>query len=114
MQNPPDIMNNLIEFFKILSERSRLDIINLLKEGQKTPTQIMETLNKSQSTISQQLKILQQANLISVDQEGVKKYYSIKSPELFKLLSHILAFVSGINQDKMENFTASEFMDILS
>lgn len=97
-----DELDSLVEFIKVLAERSRLDIILLLKDNPKTPIELQEALKKSQSTVSQQLKILLQANIINVRQEGVKKTYFIKSPQIYSILDNLTAFIKN-----------SEFSDIL-
>lgn len=78
----------------------------------KTPTEIQDTLKKSQSTISQQLKILQQAGLIQVKQEGVKKKYGIKSPQIYKVLENIRSFMITSSQTKT-NVENNDLVDVL-
>ena len=85
-----------------------------LKNGPKTSREIEEALSKSQSTISQQLKILLQGNIIQFIQEVVKKTYSIKSPQIYSLLNNIGAFMTALSEDKMSNMNSFEFTDILS
>ncbi|MFX1273723.1 MAG: ArsR/SmtB family transcription factor, partial [Promethearchaeota archaeon] len=88
-----------IEFLRILSDQTRLEILELLRDGPKTSKEIQIQLNKSQPTISQHLKNLQGSNLIDInlmENENNKrlKYYSIKDKDLFKLLSTIYSYVA--------------------
>jgi len=87
----------IIEFFDILSDRTRFDIVELLRDDkQRTPAEIIKELKKSQSTISQQLKKLVQSNIIEVHQEGVKKYYKISDPQIYILLTQISDFIHKV------------------
>ena len=53
-----ELKKDIIEFMKILADQTRLEILDLLNHENRTSSQIQSTLNKSQSTISQQLKVL--------------------------------------------------------
>ncbi len=90
MKAPAD---NVEDFLKALADKSRLEIIKYLKNGEKSSQEIQDMLNKGQSTVSQQLKILILANLVTYRTEGVKKFYSIKDPKIFQLLSQINAYI---------------------
>jgi DNA-binding transcriptional ArsR family regulator len=102
MKDKYDLM---IELFEILSDRTRFEILDLLRNEHKTPKDIQDRLNKSQSTISQQLKRLVQANIIEVSQEGVKKTYKITDPKIFNILSQISDYVNRLKKPQIEVLT---------
>ena len=67
------------DFFKALSNPARLDIIDLLLNGEKCVCEIQESLKKyEQPHISKGLKILKTAGIIQDRKEGLNVYYSIK------------------------------------
>ena len=92
-----ELKKETIEFLKLLADQSRLDILDLLYHGKKTSSEIQSALKKSQSTISQHLKVLTGKNLIIFDRIDNIKHYKIRNMEVFKLLADIRSFVAGIN-----------------
>ncbi|ESA34194.1 family transcriptional regulator [Leptolyngbya sp. Heron Island J] len=75
----------MAEFFKVLSEVSRLQIVCALKSGAKNVTEIIEITGLGQANVSKHLKMLTQAGVVSRRQEGVCVYYQIANPFLFEL-----------------------------
>ena len=85
--------NDLIEFLKVLADQTRLEILDLLNNEKRTSLQIQSALDKSQSTISQHLKVLTNNNIIKFERKNNVKYYEIKNEEIFNLLIDIKSFV---------------------
>ena len=75
----------MADFFKVLSEVSRLQIVCCLKTGAKNVTEIIEETGLGQANVSKHLKILNQAGVVSREQQGVCVYYKISNPFLFEL-----------------------------
>ena len=82
---PPDALAYVANFFKVLSEVSRLQIVCCLKSGEKNVTQIMEETGLGQANVSKHLKLLAQAGIVARTQVGVSVYYEIANPFLFEL-----------------------------
>lgn len=108
-----DKLDSMIDLMKVLNDRTRLEILDFLRPGKKKPKEIETTLNKSQSTISQQLKILVQSDLVDFEQKGVEKEYFIKEPKIYNLLTSILDFATSLNKNKSNVITSSNVNDIL-
>ena len=105
---------NLAEFIKILSDPSRLDILDSLKEGaERSASEIESTTGKSQSSTSQQLKNLVNARVLNVRRESRNKYYKIRDPQIFKILTEITIFLSNINQDRIEELSDADISGTL-
>ena len=81
----PVVLSYIADFFKVLSEVSRLQIVCCLKSGAKNVTQIMEETGLGQANVSKHLKLLSQAGIVSRTQVGVSVYYQISNPFLFEL-----------------------------
>ena len=105
---------DITEFLKVLADQTRLEILDLLYQEKRTSSEIQSTLNKSQSTISQHLKVLVNKNLIIFERINVIKYYKIKNAEIFKLLVEIKDFVAKINQEKLKDLRDLDVIDTLS
>ncbi|WP_448596111.1 ArsR/SmtB family transcription factor [Thermoleptolyngbya sp.] len=81
----PEALALMADFFKVLSEVSRLQIVCALKSGAKNVTEIIEETGLGQANVSKHLKMLTQARIVAREQRGVCVYYQIASPSLFKL-----------------------------
>jgi DNA-binding transcriptional ArsR family regulator len=82
---PPSALKLVAEFFKVLSEASRLQIVCTLRSGPKNVTQIIETTGLGQANVSKHLKILAQAGIVTRQQRGVCVFYEIVNPFVFDL-----------------------------
>jgi DNA-binding transcriptional ArsR family regulator len=105
---------NLAEFIKILSDTSRLDILDALKEGaEMSASEIEDSTGKSQSSTSQQLKNLVNARVLNVRRESRNKYYKIRDAQIFRILTEITIFLSNISQDRIEELSDADISDTL-
>jgi DNA-binding transcriptional ArsR family regulator len=92
----------LAEYLKALADSSRIAILDVLKDGEKTPKEIQDALGKSQSTVSQQLKILSSKNIILSRKDGTNRYYSVKQPEIHSILKSISNLLIQKQMETME------------
>jgi DNA-binding transcriptional ArsR family regulator len=74
------------EFFKGLGHPLRLAILDVLREGERSVTDLQETLNVDQSTVSHQLSILRQRGFLIIRKQGTTVYYSTSDPEMYVFL----------------------------
>ena len=82
------------DFLKALSSPLRLALIEQLKNGDRSVSQLVELNGVEQSSVSKNLAILKQTGILSSRQEGVTVFYSIRDQDIFKVLrvvSEILA-----------------------
>lgn len=72
-------MNNkeIATMFKALADENRIQILKLLKEGEKCACHILEEMNVSQPTLSHHMKILCDAGIVTGRKEGKWMHYSI-------------------------------------
>lgn len=85
LQLSPAALALMADFFKVLSEVSRLQIVCCLKSGAKNVTQIIEATGLGQANVSKHLKLLAQAGIVTRTQQGVSVYYEIANPLLFEV-----------------------------
>lgn len=64
----------------------RIRILDELRLGEKTVTEIRDKLEIELPNVSQQLTVLKTNNLVVARKQGVNIYYSCANPKLFKLL----------------------------
>ncbi len=97
----PRALSLMAEFFKVLSEVSRLQIVCSLKSGAKNVTEIIEETGLGQANVSKHLKILSQAGVVAREQVGICVYYRIDNPILFGLCD--LVYDSLVHQAQQQN-----------
>jgi len=74
------------KFFRGLSDSTRLQILELLRDSEKTVGEIVEVTQQSQSNISNHLKCLDECGLVKNRREGKNMYYSLKDEQTRTLL----------------------------
>ena len=74
------------DFFKSLANPIRIQIIDVLRNGEHTVNQLRAILNIEGPNVSQQLAVLRANNIVSTRRSGSNVYYSIKDTTVFKLL----------------------------
>src|SRR5689334_1650327 len=63
--------------FMALADPTRLQIFELIAQGEKSAGDIVAHFNFKAPTISQHLRILKEAKLVRVRAEGQRRYYAI-------------------------------------
>jgi len=84
-QIPISALIQVADYFKVLSELSRLQVLCALKDGAKNVTEIIEETGLGQANVSKHLKILTQAGIVKRQPLGVSVYYQITDPMIFDL-----------------------------
>ena len=72
-----DSLINMADFYKALSDSTRIKIINALYISEMCVCDISVLLNMTKSAISHQLKNLKELNLIKSRKQGKEVYYSL-------------------------------------
>lgn len=75
----------IAEIFKALSHPTRLRILKILKNGKCNIAEIAEKFSISQSSVSQHLKILENAGVVSKVKEGNIVFCDLKYELILKL-----------------------------
>ncbi|MEF8874237.1 MAG: metalloregulator ArsR/SmtB family transcription factor [Candidatus Thermoplasmatota archaeon] len=70
------------ELCRMLSHPTRLKILEQLKSGEKTVSEIVETLDINQPTVSQHLRKLKKSGLVSAERDGAHMRYEIVYPKI--------------------------------
>ncbi len=70
------------EFHRALGNPVRLEILDYLLEGEQCQCDIFPRIGLSQSTVSAYLSQMVRADILKVRKDGVRKLYSLSSPEV--------------------------------
>ena len=74
------------EFFKALAHPVRIKILELLRTGEMSVTDLQALLGIEASSVSQQLAVLRGQNIVEARKVGTTVYYSVRDPALYELL----------------------------
>jgi DNA-binding transcriptional ArsR family regulator len=78
-------LERVASMFRAFAEATRLAIIQELKSGELTVSEIVERLTTSQANVSKQLKLLHDAGLLARRKQGTQVIYWIADPMVFEL-----------------------------
>jgi DNA-binding transcriptional ArsR family regulator len=87
-------MSSLDQTFRVLSDRTRLRILNLLSQGEQPVGDIIAVMDASQSSVSQHLAALKAAGLVSNRQQGRRRFYSLRKPRS-RIHAKVIACLHG-------------------
>jgi DNA-binding transcriptional ArsR family regulator len=91
-----------VKFFRGFGDRTRLAILDALKNGEKTVSEIVEHTSGScgnQSNISQHLSCLRGCGIVKSRQEGKYTYYSIRNKDIEQFLLQADSILRGITEE---------------
>ncbi len=79
---------------KGVGNRARYRILEALKKGPKTVSEIVNAVKLSQPAVSQHLKTLKTCDLVSDEKRGQEVYYSLNLDHTLKLLKNFATNLS--------------------
>ena len=68
--------------YSALAEPSRRRILDLLRDGERSVTELVTHLDLSQPGVSKHLKVLRDAGLVQVRPEGKRRWYGLRAQPL--------------------------------
>ena len=83
------------DVFAVIAEATRRDILVSLRAGDKAVGELVQELDASQPTISKHLKVLREADLVSMRAQGQKRYYALNPKPLAGVASWLETFDVG-------------------
>ena len=101
-----EMIDAIANRFRILSEPIRIKILQGLREGEKSVTELTRELEISQPNASKHLRILQDAGLVERDPRGNSVYYSIADESIFELCEVVCDSLGARFKEKAEIFAA--------
>jgi len=72
------------EICKVFTNPKRLEIINILRDGEKTVNELTELADVPQANVSQHLTVLRQNNVVTTRRNGANIYYKIANPKILQ------------------------------
>ncbi len=93
---------SLAELFKGLAHPTRLQILDLLRQGEVCVCHIEAALNKRQAYVSQQLMTLRESGLVESRRDGLQVYYRLANPQIDDLLNLTLGTTLQTNIESID------------
>ncbi len=90
-----DAYNDTAKLFKVLMHPARLEILEILRDGEHCVCHIEAALGQRQAYISQQLSVLREAGIVQDRRDGWNVHYRVIKPQVFALLDVANAMVGG-------------------
>jgi DNA-binding transcriptional ArsR family regulator len=93
----------MADIFDVVADSTRRDILGVLLEressaphsrGEISVSEIVTALGTSQPTVSKHLKVLREAGLVAVREEGQHRYYKLERGPLEQLEDWLIPFLS--------------------
>ena len=103
-------MRELTKLLRILSDESKLRVLNLLQERECCVCEVMQAMDISQSKASRALSALYDVGLLKLRKEGRWALYSIDT-DLEKI--YVNDILKGIRKSLVDNMTAAKDIERL-
>jgi len=88
-----DVMyNRIAKLIKAIASPYRLEIIEMLSQGEKNVEEIGRITGISFANTSQHLQVMKNNNIVKTRKEGHYVYYSIINDEFLALYQHLIRF----------------------
>ena len=81
------------ELFKALGHSGRVRILEVLRDGDRTVTELIPAVGLESSHLSQQLAVLRRAQVVNAIRSGSSVTYSIADPAIVELLAAARSFL---------------------
>jgi len=81
------------EMCKVFTSPVRLEILDMLRNGKKTVTELVQLIGVNQSNVSQHLQIMKDKGILRTEKKGNYVFYSIANPkisEAFGIMKEIM------------------------
>ncbi len=70
------------EICKTLTNPKRIEILNVLKNEEKTVSELVAALGASKANVSQHLAVMRHKGILTTRREGVNIYYRVVNPKV--------------------------------
>lgn len=92
--------------FDILADPTRRRLIEALRDGERSVTELVEVAGIAQSGVSRHLRILQEAGFVEVRADGQRRLYSLR-PEPFQRLDAWMADYRRLWESRLDRLGAA-------
>lgn len=80
-----ELMALLAEHFRVLADPTRLEIVNVLRNGEATVSELIERTHAGQANVSRHLQFLHRLGFVSRRKDGLYVHYALADHTVFAL-----------------------------
>jgi DNA-binding transcriptional ArsR family regulator len=81
----PDVIELVAQRFRALAEPARLQMLNCMRDGEMTVTELVDQTGLGQANVSKHLQILRTLGFVTRRKEGLFTYYALADRTVFAL-----------------------------
>ena len=85
----PELAELIATRLRVIADPNRIRILDLLRDGEQSVTQITERLGTSQQNTSKHLGLLLQAGILARRKDGTTSLYSVADPGVYELCEQV-------------------------
>lgn len=74
------------EICKVLTSAKRIEILNILRDGERSVGEIASMAEITQTNVSQHLSFLRQKGMVMSRRDGTNIFYAVTNPKIFKAM----------------------------
>ncbi|HYM49211.1 MAG TPA: metalloregulator ArsR/SmtB family transcription factor [Candidatus Limnocylindrales bacterium] len=93
------------DVFQILADPTRRRLVDALRGGERSVSELVDEVDIGQPGVSRQLAILQEARFVNVRPEGRRRLYALR-PEPFQELDDWMAGYRAMWEGRLDRFAA--------
>jgi ArsR family transcriptional regulator len=90
-----DVYQEAADLFSVLAHSERLHILDELRRGRACVCHLQAVLERPQAYVSQQLRVLREAEIVVGERDGTMVYYQIAHAQVSELLVRVLGPAGG-------------------
>jgi DNA-binding transcriptional ArsR family regulator len=105
-----EVVQQVADYFSVLSEPMRLKILNLLGTEEKCVQDLVEATATSQANVSKHLKVMMQAGMLTRRTEGTSAYYRVADELSFELCRMVCDRIASRIEEQAKHFRSFTFV----
>lgn len=101
-----DTLEMVADRFKVLAEPTRLELLNALRAGERSVTELVEATRGGQANVSRHLSILYRQGVVERRKQGLFTYYRVADPLLFDICELVCRSLEAATEARRETLEA--------
>ena len=85
MKLSPELMTDVAARFKALAEPARLQLLQHLRSGDASVSELVEETGLTQANVSKHLQLLLRLGFVTRRKDGLHAYYALADKDIFRL-----------------------------
>ncbi len=113
LENTVNKYKNIARKLKVMGHPTRLQILDILRQGEVCVCHIERALNKRQAYVSQHLMILRDEELVKCRREGLQVYYRLADVQIKELLNLFFGVLSDKDVELLDDCSCPKCSTVL-